>query len=70
MGGTHGFANMPKKKASFWSGIQGAGGEMTLPGLQGFYFVGVWASMAGSLFSNALSGKRAILRALANAKHR
>ena len=60
MGGTHGFANMPKKKASFWSGIQGAGGEMTLPGLKGFYFAGVWASMAGSLFSNALSGKRAI----------
>jgi hypothetical protein len=33
---------------------------MTLPGLEGFYFVGVWASMAGSLFGNALSGKRAI----------
>jgi phytoene dehydrogenase-like protein len=60
MGGTHGFANMPKKKASFWSGIQGAGGDMTLPGLKNFSFAGVWASMAGSLFSNALSGKRAI----------
>jgi hypothetical protein len=33
---------------------------MTLPGLSGFYFVGVWASMAGSLFGNALSGRRAI----------
>ena len=60
MGGTHGFANMPKKKATIWSGLQGTGGDMTLPGLRGFYFVGVWASMAGSLFGNALSGKRAI----------
>ncbi len=34
MGGTHGFANMPTKKASIWSGIQGAGGDMTLPGLE------------------------------------
>ena len=67
MGGTHGFANMPKKKASFWSGIQGAGGEMTLPGLKNFYFAGVWPSMSGSLFGNALSGKRAIQRALAKA---
>ena len=60
MGGTHGFANMPKKKASIWSGLSGAGGDMTLPGLDGFYFAGVWASMAGSLFGNALSGRRAI----------
>ncbi len=60
MGGTHGFANMPTKKASIWSGIRGAGGDMTLPGLDGFYFVGVWASLAGSLFGNALSGRRAI----------
>jgi phytoene dehydrogenase-like protein len=60
MGGTRGFANMPAKKASIWSGIQGKGGDMTLPGLEAFYFVGVWASMSGSLFGNALSGKRAI----------
>ena len=60
MGGTRGFANMPAKKASIWSGIQGRGGDMTLPGLEAFYFVGVWASMSGSLFGNALSGKRAI----------
>jgi phytoene dehydrogenase-like protein len=60
MGGTHGFANMPKKKASIWSGLSGSGGDMTLPGLNGFYFVGVWASLAGSLFGNALSGRRAI----------
>ena len=60
MGGTRGFANMPTKKASMWSGIQGKGGDLTLPGLAAFYFVGVWASMAGSLFGNAISGKQAI----------
>jgi phytoene dehydrogenase-like protein len=60
MGGTHGFANFPNKKASIWSGLRGVGGDMTLPGLGGFYFVGVWASLAGSLFGNALSGRRAI----------
>ena len=60
MGGTHGFANMPAKKASIWSGLRGSGGDMTLPGLDRFYFVGVWASMAGSLFGNALSGRHAI----------
>ena len=60
MGGTHGFANFPAKKASIWSGLKGSGGDMTLPGLEGFYFAGVWASMAGSLFGNALSGRRAI----------
>jgi phytoene dehydrogenase-like protein len=60
MGGTHGFANFPNRKATIWSGLSGAGGDMTLPGLSGFYFVGVWASLAGSLFGNALSGRRAI----------
>lgn len=60
MGGTRGFANMPTKKASIWSGLKGAGGDMTLPGLDRFYFVGVWASMAGSLFGNALSGRLAL----------
>jgi phytoene dehydrogenase-like protein len=60
MGGTHGFANMPNKKASFWSGLSGKGGFLTLPGLKNFYFAGVWASLAPSLFGNALSGKKAI----------
>ena len=60
MGGTHGFANTPNKKASFWSGLSGTGGFLTLPGLENFYFAGVWASMAPSLFGNALSGRRAI----------
>lgn len=60
MGGTHGFGNMPTKKVSFWAGMRGTGGEMTLPGLENFYFVGVWASMAPSLFGNALSGRHVI----------
>jgi phytoene dehydrogenase-like protein len=60
MGGTHGFANMPTKKASVWSGMNGAGGDMTLPGLGGFYFTGIWASMMPSLFGNAFSGKKTI----------
>ncbi len=60
MGGTHGFNNWPNKKFSFIGGIRGSGGERTLPGLSNFYFVGVWASMAPSLFGNALSGRKAI----------
>jgi phytoene dehydrogenase-like protein len=60
MGGTHGFANMPAKKVSVWAGMRGAGGDMTLPGLESFYFAGVWASMSPSLFGNALSGRLAI----------
>ncbi len=31
--------------------------KMTLPGLSHFYMVGQWATSAGSLFSNALSGR-------------
>jgi phytoene dehydrogenase-like protein len=60
MGGTHGFANMPSKKVTVWAGLRGAGGDMTLPGLENFYFAGIWASMSPSLFGNALSGRLAI----------
>ena len=60
MGGTHGFANFPNRKATVWSGLKGTGGDITLPGLEDFYFAGVWSSLAGSLFGNALSGRRAI----------
>lgn len=60
MGGTHGFANMPNKKVTFWAGMQGGGGDLTLPGLENFYFAGIWASMSPSLFGNALSGRLAI----------
>jgi len=33
---------------------------MMVPGLINFYFVGVWATSAGALFVNALSGRKAI----------
>ena len=60
MGGTHGFNNMPNKKFGFITGMRGSGGVPTLPGLLNFCFVGVWASMAPSLFGNALSGRKTI----------
>jgi hypothetical protein len=34
--------------------------ENTLPGLADFYMVGVWDSLTGALFMNALSGKKAM----------
>ena len=43
MGGTHGFANMPKKTSSFFQGISGRGMELTLPEMKNFYFTGAWA---------------------------
>lgn len=59
MGGTHGFANMPKKEFDFLGSLYKNDG-MTVPGLKNFYFVGAWATSAGALFVNALSGKKAI----------
>jgi phytoene dehydrogenase-like protein len=59
MGGTHGFVNMPKKKMSFWGGLFGKG-VATLPGLSNFYMAGTWATSAGALFMNALSGRNVI----------
>jgi hypothetical protein len=58
MGGTHGFANMPKKTSSFFQGISGRGMELTLPEMKNFYFTGAWAVSAGVLFMNALSGRK------------
>lgn len=60
MGGTHGFANMPRKKVTITSSLLSKKMDNTLPGLTGFYFVGAWATSAGALFVNALSGKRRI----------
>lgn len=59
MGGTHGFVNMPKKEFDFLGSLYKNDG-MTVPGLENFYFVGAWATSAGALFVNALSGKKAI----------
>ena len=60
MGGTHGFAGMPNRKVNILASAFGKGWELTLPGLSNFYMVGQWATSAGSLFSNALSGRTAI----------
>lgn len=59
MGGTHGFINMPKKEFDFIGSLYKNSG-MVVPGLENFYFVGAWATSAGALFVNALSGKKAI----------
>ncbi len=40
--------------------MSGKGGQSSLPGLSGFYFVGAWATMPGALFGNALSGRNAV----------
>lgn len=61
MGGTHGFANMPKKKFNPAGSMFGSK-DMLVPGLGNFYFVGVWATSAGATFMNALSGKKAVKR--------
>ncbi len=60
MGGTHGFANMPCKKMNVVSSLVGRGLDCTLPGLSNFYLVGAWATSAGALFMNALSGRKVI----------
>ena len=56
-GGTHGFQNMPNKKQSIIGGSIGRAHETTLPSVSDFYFVEAWATSAGALFSNALSGR-------------
>jgi phytoene dehydrogenase-like protein len=58
MGGTHGFCNMPKK--AFSVSDMFFGNKITVPGLDRFYFAGVWATSAGATFINALSGKKAV----------
>lgn len=61
MGGTHGFSNFPNKKQDILGSLFN-NKDMTLNGLDNFYFVGAWATSAGALFLNALSGKKAIQR--------
>jgi phytoene dehydrogenase-like protein len=60
MGGSHGFLGMPSKKVNIMASVFGKGWETTLPGLSRFYMVGQWATSAGALFSNALSGRTVI----------
>jgi phytoene dehydrogenase-like protein len=59
MGGTRGFSNFPNKKISIVGSLIKNDG-MLVPGLENFYFTGAWATSAGALFVNALSGKKAV----------
>lgn len=61
MGGTHGFSNAPSKELNFIGSLLSSK-DMTLSGLDNFYFVGIWATSVGALFLNAMSGKKAIKR--------
>jgi phytoene dehydrogenase-like protein len=64
IGGTQGWFNFPKRKMQFnlKPETEDKTYKTTLPGLSNFYFVGVWATMMGSLPHNALSGKTIIQR--------
>ncbi len=64
MGGSQGWFNLPNRKFEFSIREDRSDKDfkMTLPGLSGFYFVGIWATMMASLFHNANSGKTAIRR--------
>ena len=60
MGGTHGFANTPVKSGGIIGSLLGRGQLTALPGIGNFHLVGVWATSAGALFANALSGKKVV----------
>jgi len=64
MGGSQGWFNLPNRKFDFSMREEFSDKKFktTLPGLSGFYFVGVWATMMGSLAHNASSGKTMIRR--------
>ena len=66
MGGTQGWFNLPNRKLDFSMSMKEDLSDKkfktTLPGLSGFYFVGIWATAMGSLAHNANSGKTIIRR--------
>ena len=64
MGGTQGWFNLPNRKLDFSmkEDLSDKKFKTTLPGLSNFYFVGIWATMMGSLAHNANSGKTIIRR--------
>ncbi len=68
MGGSQGWFNLPNRKMDFSmrEDLSDKKYTTTLPGLSDFYFVGVWATMMGSLVHNALSGKTIIRRICKN----
>lgn len=59
VGGTQGFMSGPAGKLSL-GGTIGRGLNDTLQGLRNLYLVGTYATGAGALFSNALSGRRVV----------
>ncbi|HEY5531423.1 MAG TPA: FAD/NAD(P)-binding protein [Candidatus Anoxymicrobiaceae bacterium] len=59
VGGTNGFMSMPNKKFNPVDMLRGKL-DSTVPGLSDFHLVGSWATSAGALFANALSGKKII----------
>lgn len=62
MGGTQGWFNLPNRELDFSmkEDLTDKKFKTTLPGLSNFYFVGIWATVMGSLAHNALSGKTII----------
>lgn len=66
MGGTQGYNNFPNKvvvgEENVLGSMFGFNQRYTLPGLRDFFFAGSWATSAGSLFMNALSGKNVVQR--------
>lgn len=62
MGGTQGWFNLPNRKIDFSmrEDLSDKKFKTTLPGLSNFFFVGIWATVMGSLAHNALSGKTII----------
>jgi phytoene dehydrogenase-like protein len=64
MGGTQGWFNLPNRKLDFSmrEDLADKKFKTTLPGLENFYFVGIWTTAMGSLAHNANSGKTIIRR--------
>ena len=60
IGATHGLGLSPKREMSVMDSVLGRSPTTRLPGLDSFRFVGTWATSAGSLFANVLSGKRLV----------
>lgn len=64
MGGTQGYNNFPNQvvvgQENVLASVLGFNQRYTLPGLRNFFFAGSWATSAGSLLMNALSGKNVL----------
>ncbi|MBN1259108.1 MAG: NAD(P)/FAD-dependent oxidoreductase [Anaerolineae bacterium] len=60
MGGTQGHNNYPHKPFNVVKSVLGLDQTFTLPGLKNFFFVGQWATSAGALIMNALSGRTVV----------